>query len=434
MSDRPELAKDIPQAWRSRVAQSNDSLNAEPPWWNGVGDAQLADLQRSALSSSREVARRALLWQQAERRVEQSKLDATLKPSLRLSATSGPNKPQSIGGISAYSASAGATLAIDASGGLSQTTLANQADADSAKIDMDSARWRVSALLAESYWGIAAIDVKIPLVLEQQKNATQMLDIAKLRLKSGKALPSEVTLAVSALEDSAKALAELAASRESKQMAIALLLDVAPGAYRLQSASFPQSFPPEPRLEPPVRVLKRRFDVSQARNAVDAALYRLGAADASRYPQLSFSAGVTSDARTLKEWLSQPLASLVGNLVIPMVDWKRLDLSVSSAKTELELAALMLRDQIQKAVVEIESLYSDRERQIVATAAARARSADAGQTEKIARTRFLSGSGGLLEYLKAKDALLSADQNYVDQHLKLWLNYVAIHQAVGADI
>ena len=47
---------------------------------------------------------------------------------------------------------------------------------------------------------------------------------------------------------------------------------------------------------------------------------------------------------------------------MPLIDWRRLDAQRDSARTELELAALQLRDTVARGVVEVEALLVEGQR------------------------------------------------------------------------
>jgi outer membrane protein TolC len=142
---------------------------------------------------------------------------------------------------------------------------------------------------------------------------------------------------------------------------------------------------------------------------VDAALARLRVSEAQRYPQLSFSANLSTNGSRASDWLSQPLLSLAGNLVVPLIDWQRLDAQRDSARTELELAALQLRDTVARSVVEVEALLVEGQRLRDQQAANVARLREATQAARQAALRYETGTLSRADWLQLEVARLDAE-------------------------
>jgi outer membrane protein TolC len=178
-------------------------------------------------------------------------------------------------------------------------------------------------------------------------------------------------------------------------------------------------------------VLERRPDVQRARALVDAALARLQGAEAERYPRLSFSASLGSGGERASDWLANPLATLAANLAVPLIDWRRLDLQRDAARTELELAALALREVVALALVEVETalLEGERLRQQLDANATRLR--EAQETERLAALRLEAGAIARADFLQARNARLEAEQGRLQLRLRAWLNRAQLTRAVA---
>jgi outer membrane protein TolC len=166
---------------------------------------------------------------------------------------------------------------------------------------------------------------------------------------------------------------------------------------------------------------------------VDAALARLQVSQASRYPGLSFSTGISTGGSAALDWLRNPVASLAGNLVVPLVDWQRLEVQRESARTELEVAALQLRDAVQRALADVERLLTERRRLEQAWLAQQARLREAGQAEQQAQARVQAGALAPADAMQARGARLAADQDAIALRLQQWLNHAALHRALATD-
>jgi len=171
--------------------------------------------------------------------------------------------------------------------------------------------------------------------------------------------------------------------------------------------------------------------VQNARLGVDAALARLRASEAERYPRLSFSGNIGTGGSHAGDWLSQPLASLGANLVVPMIDWKRLALSRDSARTDLDTAALTLRDTLNKALADIETQRIEAERIAQQLTANNGRLREAAENERLATLRYEAGAIARADWLQARSARLDAEQNRIQLRAQQWLRQAALFKALG---
>jgi outer membrane protein TolC len=435
----------VPVNWQAQPA------DAVKPDWAGVLDPQLAALQERALLANRDLSQAALRWKQAQTQAQLGGL--RLRPTLGGTASgSRPLEDQSstrtvdVGGVSvpitsnvgwsrSYGASASVGYELDLWGRIAANQAAQAAQAEAARTDFDAARLLIRQRVAEAYWTLAAIELQRPLAEQQLAINREALALVSLRVREGKLLPLEIDKAASTVQQAQVRLSDLAADAQLQRNTLALLLDEPlPGSEvsklvaepRLPVQTVPQWAPGAPD-----EVLGRRPDVQRARLSVDAALARSRAADAERYPSLSFSASVSTGGSRVADWFSQPIANLAANLAVPLIDWRRLDLQRESARTEVELSALALRDTVQKALVEIEAQLIDGERLRQQQAANTLRLQEATEAERLAALRLEVGSIARADWLQARNAMLEAQQGQIQLRLRAWLNRAALAKAVA---
>jgi outer membrane protein TolC len=178
-------------------------------------------------------------------------------------------------------------------------------------------------------------------------------------------------------------------------------------------------------------VLARRPDVQRSRAQVDAALARLQVSEADRYPTLSFSGSLGSGGALLSDLLKNPMASLSSNLVVPLIDWRRLDLKREGARTELELAALQLRETLARALTEIESAWLDDERLRQQLAANARRQIEAREAERLAMLRLDVGVLARTELLQAQTARMEAEQGRLQLLMRAWQQRAQLTKALA---
>ena len=433
----PEVA--LPTAWSQAGGDA-------APDWAGLLDPTLAALQARALDANRDIALAAQRWKRAQLLADQGALRWTPSAGLSTNA-SRPLETQSttrnvdVGGVTipvtsstgvtrSYGANVGVGYELDLWERLAQTQAAQRANAEAAQTDIAAARLSIRSQVAEAYWTLASLRARQPLADTQLAITRETLELTRARVREGKLLPIELDKIAATVQAAENRLADLAADTLLQRQRLALLLDEPlPGPS--PDAALPASAPPQWRLAPPADVLARRPDVQSARLGVDAALARLRASEAERYPRLSFSGSIGTGGSHASDWLSQPLASLGANLVVPMIDWKRLALSRDGARTELDTAALTLRDTLNKALADIETQRIEAERLTLQLTANNGRLREAVENERLATLRYEAGAIARADWLQARSARLDAEQNRIQLRAQQWVRQAVLFKSLG---
>jgi outer membrane protein TolC len=399
--------------------------------WPGAGDAALDALLALAESRNRELMQAALRLKLADVAAAQAQPRVTPSAGGSLSLGTPLDQPQRN-----VSRSGQLNLALgweaDLWGRLGSERSAAAAQQRAVQGDLRAARLSLRSRVAALYWQAAATGQQEPLTRQQQRIATQLLEATRLRVREGKLAPIEIDRAAMLRYAAELRLEQLRADAAAQRVQLALLLDEPLPGPLLPDARLPAELPaaalPD---EAPAAVLERRPDVQRARAQVDAALQLLRAREAARYPALSFSAGVGASGQTLRELFSNPLASLAANLAIPLIDWRRLDLQRELARTDLELAALQLRETVAAALAEIETAWIDDERLRQQLAASAKRLHEARQAERHAALRLEVGTVARTDLLAAQTARLDAEQNELQLRLDAWLQRLRLTRALA---
>lgn len=416
------------------------------PDWTGLLDPQLAALQARALQANRDIALAAQRWKQAQLLAEQSML--RWAPSAGLSANaSRPVQTQSttrnvdIGGVTvpvttstgwsrSYGASLGVGYELDLWDRLAQTTAVQRAQAEAARTDIAAARLLIRSQVAEAYWTLGALRAQQPLAEAQLALTRETLELTRLRVREGKLLPIELDKIAVTVQAAETRLADLAADGLLQRQRLALLLDE-PLPGPAPEAALPGDAPPQWRLAEPADVLAQRPDVQRARLGVDAALARLRVSEAERYPRLSFSAALSTGGTRASDWLSQPLAAFAANLTVPLIDWQRLNLQRDGARSELDTAALTLRDTLHKALADIEAQRIEAERAAQQLQANAGRLKEAVENERLARLRYEVGAISRADWLQIRSTVLDAEQTRIGLRLQQWVRQAALFKSLG---
>lgn len=397
-----------------------------------AADPLLAALLQQAEARNRDLAQAAIRLQQAGQQLALQQLRLTPSAGLGSSLSKPLDPPLPSGGSRSSSLSLGLGWEADLWGRLAAQREASGAQQRAAQSDLQAALLSLRSRVAELYWQLAAVDQQALLAQQQQTIARDLLEATRLRVREGKLAPIEIDRAAASLQAAEVRLADLRADAAQSRLQLALLLDEPPPGPALRGARLPAELPSLALPDAaPAQVLERRPDVQRARAQVDAALARLRASEAARYPALSLSAGLGSGGERLADLFRNPIASLSANLVVPLIDWQRLDLQRDGARSELELAALQLREQLAAAITEIESAWLDDERLRQQVAANATRLHEAREAERLAALRLEVGVLARTEFLQAQTARLEAEQGRLQLQLRAWQQRVRLARALA---
>ena len=413
-------------------------------------DHQLVSLQAKALVANLDISQAALRWQIAQRQLGISEL--RLQPNLGVNVSgSRPIDPQSnertvqVDGVNVpvssaagwtanYGLSVGVSYELDMWGRLAKVKTVQSLLSESAQTDVAAARALTQAQVAKHYWTLASLETQRPLVEEQMALTREALQITKSRVREGKLLSIEISKAAADVFAAEMRIIDSNADSQLQKNQLAAILNEPSTSLAHVQAHIPNEPPPEWSLGSPSEVLSRRPDIQRARLNVDTALARVNIAEAQRYPQLSFSANLNTGGTDSAGWLSQPIGSLAANLVVPLVDWRRLNLQRDVSLIDLELAALGLRDVVQKSFVEVEQVLIESQRLRRQFKVSQLRLEDTAQAEKLAASRLSAGTVGRLDWLQARNAHLDAQLAHIQLGLRSWLNYADMNRVLGTEM
>jgi NodT family efflux transporter outer membrane factor (OMF) lipoprotein len=410
------------------------------PQWADLQDPVLLTLQAKVLQANLDI-RQAALRLQSSATVLGLK-DLRLTPSL--SASYGGSKPlksspQTVndGWSQSWSLSASMSWEFDLWGRIAAEREEQLTQHEALFADEQAARVALVSRTAELWWQLGELTARQPFVEEQVNHAEEALPLVRARVQEGKLLPVELDRASIRFLDARNRLADLRAERQLRLQDLALLLGETQ-LDQVQALSSSARLPATDRLiwtqqamATPTRILERRPDVLRSRLQVDGALANLKIAQASRYPSLTLTGGVASSGDRLSNWLDQPRGSVSSSLLVPLIDWRRLALQEKSRRTELDMAALALRDTLNKAISEVETCWVEAQRLDRRIEFQEAALSEAQANEARTQVRLEVGAKSLADWLKTQDALLDARQQLLQLQLNAWINQSAFLKALG---
>lgn len=419
-----------PKKWRTLAAsQKSDAVQPTLNVWTHFGDTELLNLQTQAIARNRDLRVAQYRVQKAKLALNLSKLDKELRPDLGFNSS--VTKDLSNGKVSHnYNSSLSLKYDADLWGRLSSLTQVQLAQLNMADTDALAVESLIRSQVAETAWSLAALEQEKTLLNLQIENTATILNLTRLRVQEGKLLALEVGTVEANLKSLLASQARINQEQLKQKLSLEILFDDSSLNLPLTTSLPPNNLNDFP-FGTPAEVLNRRADVMRARFSVDEALAQHSSAIASSYPQLSFNSEFSVNGNTLRDWLDKPISNLTANLLIPLIDWKRLDLQKEQTRNNVEIAAVQLRDTIHKALVEIEQLIAERDVLNTELQALENNLIAISSTDHINQMRFEVGAISRLDLMKFRNNLLVSKREIVQHRMKLSSNFIKLVNALS---
>ncbi len=342
-----------------------------------------------------------------------------------------PGQKIKIGQIDARRATATLRQPIDISGILGAAVEAADYQRVAAEMDLISARYDVALAVQSAYLGVLRARDAREVSREAVLSLKAYLDLAKARFEAGTAAQFDVLRAQTELAAAEQRLISAENAVRLAEVGLASVMGVRlPPALELQA-------PPDVRSEAPEAedaveaALKNRTELASAEAVIRAAERGVHIARAGLRPGLQVSANYNYNGNTT---IFQPrtfTADAVVAVSIPIFDngvtrgkVEEAEAGVEAARARKERVALNVRQEVEQAVSSVENA---RKRLEVAEATLR----EASEAFRLAKVRYESGVGLLVETTDAQVAYTAAQTNVVSAKYDLYLAQVQLARALG---
>lgn len=414
----------VPQQWK-QPAEAGAVVDGG---FGNFSDPALAALVQEALTYNADLRAGAARVEQASGYVTVAGAD--LQPKVAAMAKGGGKWSGDYSGM--QNALIGATWEIDVWGRQRYGARAATDSYASAQLDFEYARQSLAALVVRSWLLAVQTTQQEDLVREMVLSASRLVDMAKLRLKSGIGNEQEVAQAQASLGEYRDRLRQIQLARIQALRALEVLLGRYPGAEVQTAARLPAMPGPVP-AGLPSELLERRPDVVAAERRVAAAFNRTEEARVAHLPTISLTAtfgAVSSDLIVLKN-KDNPTAGLGGSLLWPLFTGGALQAQVDIRTAEqkeavAQYAAIGLRafDEVEGALANETAL---RERQVILEQVA----SDSRRSMELATTQYKIGSSDLRSVLQEQLRLYNALLTLVQIQGERLAQRVNLHLVLG---
>ena len=404
-------------------------------WWQRFDDPQLVGLVEAALkaNSSIQGALAALHQAQALRDVAAAAFWPTLDASA--SVHRGRSGGQSTG--NEWKVGGDANWVIDVFGERRAAKAASEADVGASQSSLGDVQVQIAAEVALNYILWRTAQARTVIALENLASQEDTLQITVWRQQAGLVTSLEAEQARAAVEQNRAQVPLLQTSVLQTQHALAVLTGRAPAALSGPAGPAGTAAIPQPReglaLSVPADTLRQRPDVRAAEYQVQAALSRVGQAQAQRWPSFAIGGSLGLSAATAAGLGSggSVLANLLASITLPVFDGGALRAQVRAQQAGVAQAQQVYRASVLGALQQVEdalvALHGDRLRLLSLRLAANS----AANAALLARQRYQSGLIDFQTVLETQRTQFATQDGVALARADLSSDHVRLFKALG---
>lgn len=400
-------------------------------WWQRFNDPMLNRLIGQALdaNTSVAVARATLLQARATRDVAAAGLGTTVS----VSASAQRSKTDGANASNSYAAGFDASWEPDVFGRNGYALAAGVATVRASEVSLGDVRVTVAAEVARNYIDLRGAQARLAIARDNVASQEATMQITDWRVQAGLLTSLEQQQAMSSTELAKAQLPLLESSVAQLTHSLAVLCGEAPAtldAMLAASAPIPEAGA-DLALSLPAETLRQRPDVRAAEFQVQAALARVGQADAARYPSFRLEGSIGLHGLGIGGTGSTILRALLGS-----VSGNAFDGGASVAQLKLQQGAMAQAHAAYRATVlaalqdvedALSALAGDRRRLEHLRSAAAA----ANNAALLARQRYASGLVDFQTVLETQRTLYSAQDSVAATSASLSDDLVRLYKALG---
>jgi len=424
------------QADLSQQHQQGSDAQEDGQWWQNFNDAALVSLIERVLARNNDLAQAGLRLKRAQLQAWRSRTD--LYPSANVSANAGGNVRRDFeNGVSSHGQSYGTSLnvswEVDLWGRLDAQHDASEWAAQASAEDLQATRLSLIGTTMQLYWQAALLNERITTAQHSRETTRRTLELVRGQNRMGAATGLDVVEAESSLASQDANLVNLTQQRSEILNALALLSDAPPSQDTPIPTRLPDAAPPDVPAGIPSELLARRPDLRAAEWRLRGALVNVDNARSNYYPRLSLTGSLGTASSTLGDILRNPIGTLAASLMQPLLDWTQIRFNTESARLQYEEAVIGFRQQLYRAMSDVNNALSARDALTRQGQALQASLDSARRAEQMTEARYRAGSTGLRAWLDAQDRRRQAEVNVSQNRYNRYLNQVTLYQALGGD-
>lgn len=416
---------------------ANDSVTiADTPWEELFTDPYLQDLISEGLDNNPDLQIAVYRVMEAEAYFSQSK--ASFYPTLDVGGTAAyvrnskdlyPAGPRD---YEDYQLAAQASWEVDIWGKLRSSKRAAYGDLLASDAGKKAVQTRLVANIASTYYTLMALDDQIAITRQTVKNYIDLVETMKALKENGQVTGAAVVQTEANRYAAEVTIPDLEQQIRETQNTLCILLGRTPGNIERGSLE-DQGKTSLLQTGVPSQLLENRPDVMQAEYQVMSAFEMTNNARSYFYPALTITASTGFESSRLHELLDpdQFIANVLGSLSAPIFNKRNNVTRLKVAKAQKEEALISLRNTLLTAGQEVNNALGSYEsagkKMVLRLEELRSLQLSVEYTEEL----LTYGSANYTEVLTARQSLLAAQLNDVNDRLQQLNAMVSLYRALG---
>ncbi len=428
----PEPSSHSPVTLPAAFSQSGTET-VEAKWWHSFHDEQLDSLIEDALSDN--FTLRAAYDRLEQAQALTDKAEAPLLPDLTATAEGAHTSvqdPDTVSSTKEFYLGFETSYELDLWGQLRSTLNAVTISREISRADLQTAAISLSAEVAEQWYTLVEIQCQLHLLEKQMKTHRKGLQLITTQFRAGLVPMADILQQRQLLAADHAQKIQLVKNKLLKQNQLTLLLGLPPGSRTFSLPPTLIELPPLPATGIPADRLLNRPDVHSAMLEVQAADFRVAAAMANRLPSLTFSFTLESSSTQVSDLFSPFFASLVADIVAPLLDGGRRKAEVARTLAVSEEKLHLLEQTLLNAAGEVEQALITEQQQIHYQASLSEQLDLAGQTIQQIKMRYLKGIESYERVLSALISKQNLEQSLLSAQKTLLLNRIQLCRALAS--
>lgn len=402
-------------------------------WWTTFNDPQLTQLVQQALQANTSIRSAQAALQQA--RAARDVKAASNGPSLGMSGSAQRSQTESRDASNSFQVGLDARWELDIFGGNRAALTASEADTLATEASLRDVQVSIAAEVVLAYVQLRGTQAQLGIAQSNLFSQQETLQITQWRARAGLVTTLEVEQSESAVAQTASQLPALQTSLANLRHSLAILTGQRPldldsvlmklGDIPTSDQAFAQHIA--------ANTLRQRADVRAAEHRISAALARLDAAHAARYPSFNLGGSLGLSALTLAGLThgATLAGSLLGSVSVPLFDGGAAQSQVLAQEAALEQARATYQATVLAALKEVEdalvAIQNNAQRlQLLQVAASSATNA-----ALLANQRYASGLIDFQTVLQTQRTLLSAQDSVASLRATRSADTVRLIKAMG---
>ncbi|MFN2361121.1 MAG: efflux transporter outer membrane subunit [Marinobacter sp.] len=410
---------------------STGQPEAADAWWQSFGDEQLNELVAQALGGN--LGLRVSYQRLRQARAVADRQGAALLPSVDASAGAEQQQSDTID-TTTFSAGLSASYELDLWGRVQSLTEAEALRASASLGDYQAAAVSLSGEIATSWFELVEQRAQQALAQSQLETNQNVLTVIESRFGTGQSGSADVLRQRQLVSASRERLSDIEGEIGILEHQLAVFLGRSPGRSDLPEENTLPMLPPLPETGIPAELVQRRPDLRQAWWLIQAADRDLAAAISNRFPRLSIEASVNSQSNDAGDLFDDWLATLAGNLLVPLVDGGERRAEVRRSRAVVEELVQEYGQAVLTAVQEVEDALVREQQQQRRLESLEDQVELADTTYRQLRNQYLNGAVNYLDVLTALQDIQDLQRTRLTTRQQLLTTRVALYRALAGRI